>query len=174
MSHRKPRDKTVSFRYLNGHYSEIHILPPTCQWWVELIPVCNELNVTRTFNDHSWPRVSEWVKVAHSCLILCNSMDSTAHGILQARILKWIAFPFSGRSSQPRDQTEVSLIAGRLFTSWATKGSPSTLGYILQRIFPTQGSDWSLLHGRRILYQLSHQWSLEKINRKQTKTDDIP
>ena len=121
MSHRKPRDKTVSFRYLNGHYSEIHILPPTCQWWVELIPVCNELNVTRTFNDHSWPRVSEWVKVAHSCLILCNSMDSTAHGILQARIVKWVASLFSRGSSRPRYGTHVSHIVEGFFTSWATR-----------------------------------------------------
>ena len=42
------------------------------------------------------------------------------HGILQARILEWIAFPFSRGSSQPRDQTKVSCIAGRFFTSWAT------------------------------------------------------
>ena len=43
------------------------------------------------------------------------------HGILQARILKWGAFPFSRWSSQLRDQTQVSLIAGRFFTSWATR-----------------------------------------------------
>ena len=39
------------------------------------------------------------------------------HGILQARILEWVAFPFSRRSSQPRDQTQVSHIAGGFFTS---------------------------------------------------------
>ena len=39
------------------------------------------------------------------------------HGILQARILEWVAFPFSRGSSQPRDQTQVSCIAGRFFTS---------------------------------------------------------
>ena len=48
-------------------------------------------------------------------------MDYTVHGILQARILKWVAFPFSKGSSQPRDQTQVSCIAGRFFTSWATR-----------------------------------------------------
>ena len=48
-------------------------------------------------------------------------MDYTVHGILQARILDWVAFPFSRGSSQPRDQTQVSHIAGRFFTSWATK-----------------------------------------------------
>ena len=47
-------------------------------------------------------------------------MDYTVHGILQARILEWVAFPRSRDSSQPRDQTQVSHIAGRFFTSWAT------------------------------------------------------
>ena len=42
-------------------------------------------------------------KVAQSCLTLCNPMDYTVHGILQARILEWVAFPFSRGSSQPRD-----------------------------------------------------------------------
>ena len=44
------------------------------------------------------------VKVAHSCLTLCNPMEYTVHGILQAKILEWEAFPFSRGSSQPRDQ----------------------------------------------------------------------
>ena len=43
------------------------------------------------------------VKVTQSCLTLCDPMDYTVHGILQARILEWVAFPFSRRSSQPRD-----------------------------------------------------------------------
>ena len=43
------------------------------------------------------------VKVAQSSLTLCNLMDYTVHGILQARILEWVAFPFSRGSSQPRD-----------------------------------------------------------------------
>ena len=42
------------------------------------------------------------------------------HVILQARILEWVAFPFSRGPSQPRDQTQVSHIAGGFFTSWAT------------------------------------------------------
>ena len=57
------------------------------------------------------------VKAAQSCLTLYNPVDYTVHGILQARILEWVAFPFSRGSSQPRDQTQVSLIAGRFFTS---------------------------------------------------------
>ena len=57
------------------------------------------------------------VKVAQSCLTLCDPMDYTVHEILQARILEWIAFPFSRGSSQPRNQTQVSCIAGGFFTS---------------------------------------------------------
>ena len=48
-------------------------------------------------------------------------MDYTVHGILQARILEWVDFPFFGGSSQPKDWTQVSLIAGRFFNNWATK-----------------------------------------------------
>ena len=57
------------------------------------------------------------VKVAQSCLTLYNPMDCTVHGIVQARILEWAAFPFSSGSSQTRDQTQVSCIADRVFTS---------------------------------------------------------
>ena len=45
----------------------------------------------------------------------------TVHGFLQAKILEWVAFPFSRGSSQPRDQTQVSQIVGGFFSSWATK-----------------------------------------------------
>ena len=57
------------------------------------------------------------VQVTQSCSTLCNPMDYSVHGILQARILDWVAFPFSRGSSQPRDQTQVSHIAGGFFTS---------------------------------------------------------
>ena len=57
------------------------------------------------------------VKVAQSCQTLCDPMDYIVHGTLQARILEWIAFPSSRRSSQPRNRTQVSHIAGRFFTS---------------------------------------------------------
>ena len=59
------------------------------------------------------------VKVAPSCPTLYNPMDYTytVHGILQARILEWVAVPFSRGSTPLRDQTQVSHIAGRFFTS---------------------------------------------------------
>ena len=56
-------------------------------------------------------------KVTQSCPTLCDPMDYTVHEILQARILEWVAIPFSGGSSQSRDQTQVSHIAGGFFTS---------------------------------------------------------
>ena len=59
--------------------------------------------------------------IAQSCPTLCNLMDYTVHGLLQVRILEWIAFPFSRVSSQLRNRTQVSHIAGRIFTSWATR-----------------------------------------------------
>ena len=57
------------------------------------------------------------VKVAQSCPTLCDPMDYTVHGILQARIPEWVDFPFSRGSSQPRDRTQVSRIAGGFFIS---------------------------------------------------------
>ena len=67
-----------------------------------------------------------WVLVAQSCLTLYDSMvysppDSSVHGILQARILEWVAIPFSRGSYWPRNQTQVSRIAGGFFTIWATR-----------------------------------------------------
>ena len=64
-------------------------------------------------------------EVAQSCPTLCDPMDcslpsSSVHGIFQAIVLEWIAISFSRESSQPRDQTQVSHIAERHFTIWAT------------------------------------------------------
>ena len=73
--------------------------------------------------------------------------------------ISW-AVPFSSGSSQPRDQTQISHIAGRFFTSWATREDQEYWSLsLLQRIFPTQESSWCLLHCRWILYQLSSQGS---------------
>ena len=60
------------------------------------------------------------------CLALCNPMDcslpgSSVHGIFQARVLEWVAFSFSRGSSWPRDRTQVSHIASKCFTIWATR-----------------------------------------------------
>ena len=57
------------------------------------------------------------VKVTQSFLTLWDPVDYTVHGILQVRILEWIAFPFSSGSSQLRDRTQVSRIVYGFFTS---------------------------------------------------------
>ena len=80
--------------------------------------VCALRPLLITESSYNW-RVK--VKVAQSCLTLCDRMDYTIHRILQARILEWVAFPFSRGTSQPRDGTQVSLIAGGFFTSWGTR-----------------------------------------------------
>ena len=55
------------------------------------------------------------------CVWLFATPWTAVHGIVQARILEWVAFPFSRGSFQPRDRTQVSCIAGGFFTSWATR-----------------------------------------------------
>ena len=65
-------------------------------------------------------------EVAQSCPTLCDPMDcslphSSVHGIFQAIVLEWVASSFSRGSSQPRDQSQVSHVAGRFFTTWATR-----------------------------------------------------
>ena len=86
----------------------------------------------------------KWSEVAQSCPTLCDPMDcslpgSSVHGILQARILEWIAISFSRGSSWPRDQTLVSCISciGRwILYYWATS-------YLLQLI--SRNCDYSML-----------------------------
>ena len=68
----------------------------------------------------------------------CCPPGSSVHVIFQARILEWVAMSFSRGSSWPRDQTQISCIAGRLFTVWATK---EALGKELQ----VNNSPWILL-----------------------------
>ena len=51
----------------------------------------------------------------------CSPSGSSVHGVLQARILEWVAISFFRGSSRTRDQTRVSSIAGRFFTIWATR-----------------------------------------------------
>ena len=106
------------------------------------------------------PKWSEMKWVTQLCPTLCDPKDYTVHRILQARILEWVAFPFSRGSSQPRNRTQVSCIAGRFFTSWDTREAQNTgVGSLslLQGFFLTQEFNWGLLHCRWILYQLIYQ-----------------
>ena len=79
-------------------------------------------------------------EVAQSCPTLCNPVDcsppgSSVHGILQARILEWVAISFSRGSSRPRDWTQVSCIAGSRFNLWATREA-HTYTYIYLKTLP--------------------------------------
>ena len=85
-----------------------------------------------------------------------DPMDYTVHGIVQARIVECVAFPFSRESSQPRDQTQVSHIACDSLPA-EPQWTPKNIG--VGGIFLTQESNRSLLHGRQILYQLNYQES---------------
>ena len=78
------------------------------------------------------------VSATQLCLTLCHRVDysppgSSVHGILQARILEWVAISSSRGSSQPEDQTQVSCIAGKLFTIWATRQVPENENYSFKR-----------------------------------------
>ena len=73
-------------------------------------------------------------EVAQSCPTLCDPMDcslpgSSVHGVLQARVLEWVAISFSRGSFQPRDQTRISCIAGRCFTLWTTREDLSSVQF---------------------------------------------
>ena len=98
-----------------------------------------ELLLTWTASGYSTPELSKAsivssqtyiiirkVIVAQSYPTLCDPMDYTFHGILQPRILEWVALSFSRGTSQPRDRTQVFRIGGGFFTSWATREAQSS------------------------------------------------
>ena len=87
--------------------------------WNSFLLLWNDCRILRRM----WLNESE---VPQSCSTLCDPMDwslpgSSVNGIFQSRVLEWVAMPSSRGSSQPRDQTQVSHIAGRCFTIWATR-----------------------------------------------------
>ena len=73
-----------------------------------------------------WKESESESEVTQSCPTLCNPMDcslpgSSIHGILQAKVLEWVAISFSRGSSRPRDRTQVSRIPSRCFNLWAQR-----------------------------------------------------
>ena len=100
------------------------------------------------------------MKVTHSCLTLCDPTDYTVHGILQARILEWVAFPFSRDLPNPGIKPRSPALQADSLPA-EPPGKPKNTGVgspsLLQGILLTQESNWDLLHCRWILYQLSHQ-----------------
>ena len=104
----------------------LHSCKDTHLWWllgpmqiVSLGYIYLQILNLVTFENTSF--LDKKVKAAQSCSTLCGPMNCTVHGILQARILEWVAFPFSRRSSQSRDRSQVSHIAGGFFTNWAIR-----------------------------------------------------
>ena len=104
-------------------------------WQISLVSLWNYCRKTNEIIDHMIlyhlrflfePSETLWwvwkvkVKITLSCPTLCDAMNYTVHGILQVRLLVWGALLFSRRSSQLRDQTQVSHTADRFFTIWAT------------------------------------------------------
>ena len=105
------------------------------------------------------------MKVSQSCLTLCDPATHTVHGILQARILEWVAFPSSRDIPNPGIEPKSPTLQADSLPA-EPQGKPQNTGVgsqsLLQGIFPTQGSNSGLLYCRRILYQLSSQGSLRK------------
>ena len=103
--------------------------------WMELNDPENSLKLLHSESQNRWVsevygnyltsgmpwEVSEFSLVRILC---CSSPGSSVHGILQARILEWVAIPFSRWSSWPRDRTLVSCVTDRFFTTWATREAP--------------------------------------------------
>ena len=113
---------TFCFEKLQS-YKKIEILYDECTfmmnfvWWTSVYP-------SPVFTKHTL-KMKVWVAQ------LCSTSDPmdcnpSVHGILQGRILEWIAISFSRESSPSKDLTQVSSIAGRFFTIWATREAPNT------------------------------------------------
>ena len=148
----------IDFGIPNSHNSFRNIIPFYLpQWfqnffynnWVKCIFLYffqflyTSLSLFIIIGRNKLPTLREWVKASQWCPTLCDPMDYTVHGIRQARILEWVAFPFSRGSSQSRDWTQVSRIAGKLFTSWATREAllpliTNLIGYLLLKLMTVQ------------------------------------
>jgi len=112
------------------------------------LPLCTTRWISRAW---CWMKV----KVTQSCPTHCDPMDYTVHGILQVRILEWVAIPFPRGSSQPRDRPRSpTLQVDSLSTE--PPGKPKNTGVgslsLLQGIFPTQELNQGLPHCRRVVF----------------------
>ena len=129
-----------------------------------------DLGLSPVFGSWYWVtlKVKSESEVAQSCLTLFDPMDcslpgSSLHGILQARVLEWVAISFSRGSSRPRDRTWVSLIPGRRFNLWATR---EACYYLL--IF-TVANNTCYLYS--ILFQTSYQRAYRGIQQNVNSTE---
>ena len=122
-------------------------------------------NVMYSYNCGSQVRHHHESVVAQLCPTLWDPMDctlpgSSVHRIFQARILEWVAISFSRGSFGPRDRTQVSRIASRFFTIWATRESLKTL--VMCQLMPCQlilscpTEMPSLIFKSQCIYQIHH------------------
>ena len=114
--------------------------------------LCNKYSLTKIYcgdDKNIFFTKVQLSSVTQSCPTLCDPMAYTVHGILQAKILERVAFPFSRRSSQSRDRTQVSPIAGGFLTSWATREAqlptPNLTAICLQKLIPLLFQAFDLL-----------------------------
>ena len=108
------------------------VASPGSAWsqWPSFFSVCTRCRErsSKSAEKHCYKlRFSLKVKATQSCPTLCDPMDYTVHGILQARILVWVAFPFSRGSSQPRDGTQLLPRCRRILYQLSHQGSPRIL-----------------------------------------------
>ena len=123
-------DQSLCLCRIRGWVTVSAIRPRT--WNSGILPVQCLFSKLRQSYAPFWQKVITVIvalllccEVAQSRPTLCDPMDyslpdSSLHGILQARVLEWVAISFSRGSSQPRNQTRVSRIPGRCFNLWAT------------------------------------------------------
>ena len=103
----------VHWKYKGSHFIWKHILESNKSFEFSFSLNCLQFYISYCSCDWKWKSLN--------CVWLCNPLDYTIHGILQARILEWVVIPFSRESSWPRDWTQVSCVASGFFTSWATR-----------------------------------------------------
>ena len=125
------RSNQSVLKEINPKYSlEELMLKLKLQYFGHLLWIADSLEKTLMLGKMKAGGEVKWSEVKPlSHVWLCDPMDcsppcSSVPGILQAGLLEWVAISFSRRSSQPRDRTWVSCIAGRPFTIWATREVP--------------------------------------------------
>ena len=94
----------------------------------------------------------------------CSPPGSSIHGILQARILAWVAISISRRSSWPRDQTQVSHITGRRFNLWATREAQNTQkSYTKKDLHDSDNHEGVITHLEPDILECEVKWALGSI-----------